>query len=316
MKKYRFDTVPVDQSTPSILESMWDKPNSDNFCLLYVGSWDGAIDSKTSWMNTRTDQSRTFLQKPSTRVSFVRDHAKDVLCSIKGNILYKEIFGQQIRKEPRKGLGPFRIVINFQKKTRETHKKLSLFFIFNELDSNKLTLNSLAKDFLRWAVETFAKLSFNQFSASGATVKKTGYHNETAKITAESQFSLFCSVLVPNTKTNIEFLNGRRILTLGLPTVNIVNRIHFRLILYFDLFDSCCFPLGSQKLQLTLTYLLLLYVPCWWRNKHFDVQLRWSTTVQFLPKDGEDMVFEGEGGNGGWIILFPAESALSLRSKS
>ena len=64
-------------------------------------------------------------------------------------------------------------------------------------------------------------------------------------------FCCFCSVLVPYTETNLESLNGRRILTVGLLTVKIVNKIQLRLILYFELFDLENFRLGSQKLHLT-----------------------------------------------------------------
>ena len=57
--------------------------------------------------------------------------------------------------------------------------------------------------------------------------------------------------MVPHTETNIESLSGRRILTVGLPTVKIVNKIQLRLILYFELFDLENFRLGSQNLHLT-----------------------------------------------------------------
>ena len=52
-------------------------------------------------------------------------------------------------------------------------------------------------------------------------------------------------------ETNLESLNGRRILAVGLLTVKIVNKIQLRLILYFELFDLENFRLGSQELHLT-----------------------------------------------------------------
>ena len=59
-------------------------------------------------------------------------------------------------------------------------------------------------------------------------------------------------------ETNLESLNGRRILAVGLLTVKIVNKIQLRLILYFELFDLENFRLGSQKLHLTSPPSLLL----------------------------------------------------------
>ena len=80
----------------------------------------------------------------------------------------------------------------------------------------------------------------------GAILRKTGYQNETAKTTLNNKFCWFFSFLNHNTETIIESLNGRRILTVGLPTVKIVNKFQLRLILYFD---SKNFLLGSQKLH-------------------------------------------------------------------
>ena len=57
--------------------------------------------------------------------------------------------------------------------------------------------------------------------------------------------------MVPYLETNLKSLNGRRILTAGLPTVKIVNKIQLSLILYFELFDLENFRLGIQKLHLT-----------------------------------------------------------------
>ena len=59
-------------------------------------------------------------------------------------------------------------------------------------------------------------------------------------------FCCFCSVLLPYTETNLESLNGRRILTVGLLIVKIVNKTQLRLILYFELLDLENFRLGSQ----------------------------------------------------------------------
>ena len=81
----------------------------------------------------------------------------------------------------------------------------------------------------------------------GAILRKTGCQNETAKTTSNNKFCWFCSFLNHNTETIIESLNGRRILTVGLPTVKIVNKFQLRLILYFD---SKNFLLWSQKLHL------------------------------------------------------------------
>ena len=71
-------------------------------------------------------------------------------------------------------------------------------------------------------------------------------------MTANIQFLLFLFSLVPYAENNFESLNGRTILTVGLLTVKIVNKIQFRLILYFELFLYLeNFRLGSQKLHLT-----------------------------------------------------------------
>ena len=47
----------------------------------------------------------------------------------------------------------------------------------------------------------------------------------------------------------VEILLCHRILTVGSLTVYLVNKIQFRLNLYFDLFDLENFRFGSQKLQ-------------------------------------------------------------------
>ena len=55
----------------------------------------------------------------------------------------------------------------------------------------------------------------------------------------------------PLSQFDLEYLHCQRILMVGLLTMDLVNKIQFRLNLYFELFDLENFRLGSQKLHLT-----------------------------------------------------------------
>ena len=79
----------------------------------------------------------------------------------------------------------------------------------------------------------------------------------------------------------VENLQDQRILTVGLLTVYLVNKIQFRFILYFELFDLKNFRLGSQKLHLAPLFSLLLIFNY---NSQFLIAFRFHTVFHFLKK--------------------------------
>ena len=69
---------------------------------------------------------------------------------------------------------------------------------------------------------------------------------------SEKSPSLKTSCFVePLSQFDLENLHFQRILTVGLLTVYLINKIQFRLNLYFELFDLENFRLGSQKFHLS-----------------------------------------------------------------
>ena len=78
-----------------------------------------------------------------------------------------------------------------------------------------------------------------------------------SKKTGDNQFCWFWSASVSNSEIKVENFPCETFLTVGLLTVYLVNKIHFQMVLYFDVFDFENFQFGSQKLPQTPLPLLL-----------------------------------------------------------